>query len=210
MREQLPRPLAVAQFGERHGGPDRGMRVLAAVFAHAGHVALDVAGVHRRTCRTADRAAGSVRRRGAPGAGRAIPCACWRRSGAPHAGKHRPALRRWSRSGIRRCRRSPAACRRRTRRGDTRRRPTRSAPVRCCSLSTSLFAASRQSRGRRAARNLGEAGRAPRQEESQPHAFASPAFADAVHAVVPVAGADQRQAVLAERSKLCLIARTQC
>ena len=35
------------------------------------------------------------------------------------------------------------------------------------------------------------------QEPAQPHALAAAVFADAVHAVVPVAGADERQAVLA-------------
>ncbi len=35
------------------------------------------------------------------------------------------------------------------------------------------------------------------QEPAQPHALAAAVFTDAVHAVVPVAGADERQAVLA-------------
>ena len=34
------------------------------------------------------------------------------------------------------------------------------------------------------------------QEPAEPDAFAAAVFADAIHAVVPVAGADQRQAVL--------------
>ena len=37
----------IAQRGEGHHGPDGAVRVLAAVFAHAGDVALDVAGVQR-------------------------------------------------------------------------------------------------------------------------------------------------------------------
>ena len=40
------------------------------------------------------------------------------------------------------------------------------------------------------------------QEPAEPDALALPQFADAVHAVVPVAGADQRQAVGAERQAL--------
>ena len=35
------------------------------------------------------------------------------------------------------------------------------------------------------------------QEPAEPHALAAAVLADAVHAVVPVAGADQRQAMLA-------------
>ena len=58
---ELPGALAIAQRGERHRRPDRGVRVLAAVLAHAGHVAVDVAGIEVRACRTADRAAGSAR-----------------------------------------------------------------------------------------------------------------------------------------------------
>ena len=48
------------------------------------------------------------------------------------------------------------------------------------------------------------------QEEAEPDAFALPLLADAVHAVVPVAGAHQRQAVLAEQSAAASSARTQC
>ena len=40
--QQLPGPL-VAQLRQRHDRPDRGVGVLAAVLAHAGHIALDVA-----------------------------------------------------------------------------------------------------------------------------------------------------------------------
>src|SRR5690606_1069022 len=41
------------------------------------------------------------------------------------------------------------------------------------------------------------------QEPAEPHALALAAFADPVHAVIPVAGADERQAVLAgERQAL--------
>ena len=48
------------------------------------------------------------------------------------------------------------------------------------------------------ARNLSEAHEHFIQEKSQPHAFALAVFAHQVHAVVPVTGADERQAVLAE------------
>ena len=45
---QFPGAPAVAQGREGHGRPDGGVGVLAAVLAHAGHVALDVAGVQLR------------------------------------------------------------------------------------------------------------------------------------------------------------------
>src|SRR3546814_4805068 len=43
----------------------------------------------------------------------------------------------------------------------------------------------------------GEKRDGPHQKPTEPHAFALPAFTDPVHAVVPVAGADERQAVFA-------------
>ena len=48
MRDQFPRPPAVAQRGERHRRPDRRVRVLAAVLSHARDVAFDVAGIQVR------------------------------------------------------------------------------------------------------------------------------------------------------------------
>ena len=42
--EQFPRAFLVAHHGKRRRGPDRGMGILAAVLAHAGHVAFDIAG----------------------------------------------------------------------------------------------------------------------------------------------------------------------
>src|SRR3546814_3576607 len=45
--EQVPRARVVAKFGEGHRRPHRGVGVLAAVLAHAGHVAADVAGILR-------------------------------------------------------------------------------------------------------------------------------------------------------------------
>ena len=48
-------------------------------------------------------------------------------------------------------------------------------------------------------RHLAEAQQHVVEEEPQPHAFAATAFADPVHAIVPVASADQRQAALAQQ-----------
>ena len=67
-RQQLPGTAAVAQRGERHRRPHGGVRVLAAVLAHAGDIALDVARIHTPTRRTAGRATGPGRDRDAPGA----------------------------------------------------------------------------------------------------------------------------------------------
>jgi len=47
-RHQLPGAARVAQLGEGHSRPDRCMRILAAIFTHAGHIPLDITGVHRR------------------------------------------------------------------------------------------------------------------------------------------------------------------
>ena len=47
-------------------------------------------------------------------------------------------------------------------------------------------------------RQFGELREHVKQEERQPHALASAVLADEIHAVVPVAAAHQRQAVLAE------------
>src|SRR6185312_13292798 len=45
--EQLARAVAVAQRGPGEDRPDRAVRVLPAVLAHAGRIALDVAGILR-------------------------------------------------------------------------------------------------------------------------------------------------------------------
>ena len=89
--EQLDGLVAVAELRQGHHRPQCRMRVLAAVLAHAGQVALDVARIER----------GRVEGRGAP-----------------------PSSARWSRCGIPRVAPNRAACRRRSTRGDTSRRPT--------------------------------------------------------------------------------------
>src|SRR5258706_411259 len=43
--EELARAVTVPERGPGHDGPDRGMRVLASVLAHAGRIALDVSGI---------------------------------------------------------------------------------------------------------------------------------------------------------------------
>ena len=108
---------------QRHHDPDRGVRVLAAVLADARRIALDVAGILRRSIERRRRAAAaicgpramSVR---ADGVHRALGEALRaRRPTAP------PRTARSSRSGTRRSAPSRAACRRRSSRAGTTRRP---------------------------------------------------------------------------------------
>jgi hypothetical protein len=58
-----------------------------------------------------------------------------------------------------------------------------------------LPAALREGRVAAQARDLAEIGKHPAQEEPQPDALAPALLADPVHPVVPVARADERQAV---------------
>ena len=123
--EERPRALAVAERGERHRGPDRRVRVLAAVLAHAGHVALDVAGRAAARCRTAassSRTSRVVAR--ARGAACSESIALRGALGRCRAREHRPALRDRVDAALARCAPSRAACRRRNRRAGTRRRPS--------------------------------------------------------------------------------------
>ena len=71
--EQCERALAPAERRDRAHGPGRGVRVLPAVLADTGHVALDVAGRRVAACRRAARAAGSAVPRAAPARARARP-----------------------------------------------------------------------------------------------------------------------------------------
>jgi hypothetical protein len=89
-------------------------------------------------------------------------------------------------------------CHRRSRRAGTRRRPSHAA--RGCRAGARPRARQRSTNGSIAAqaRHLGEARQYLVQEEAEPDALAAALDADPVHAVVPVAGAHQRQTVLAE------------
>ena len=117
--------------GEGEHRPERGVRVLAAVLAHARHVALDVAGARASSCRTAASAAGSAGRRASPDARRPIPSPGAR---APDRRRRRgrPTTARSRRCGTPCSPSTRAACRRRSRRGGTTRRP-RPARARCSS-----------------------------------------------------------------------------
>ena len=121
----------------------------------------------------------------------------------------RPTTAESNRSGIRRSAPIPAACHRRSTRADTIRRPM-AVRARCASR-----AASPRYRSARAvvAARFAERREAVSTEcRKKPSHVLSPrpAGADAVHAVVPVAAAEQRQAVRARRSMPLSIARMQC
>ncbi len=189
----FPGAAAVALRGEGHCRPDRGVGVLAAVFAHAGHVALDISGVQvglvERRVEQLDQA------RFAPNQ------ACVQRLhgtarmiGIRDAGQHRPTLR--DRVDL------AFAVARRAQRGAVV-EPGAAIPAAVPGVLFDVFA---QTVAFRCA-EFGEIGVVvlPRQraelaqhldqEEAQPDALALAVDADPIHAVVPVAGADQRQAV---------------
>ena len=52
-REQVCRLVALAELREGHHRPHGGVGVLAAIFADARRIALDIAGIARRSCRMA-------------------------------------------------------------------------------------------------------------------------------------------------------------
>ena len=184
------------------------MGVLAAVLPHAGDVAFDVAGIQvgfvERRVEQLDQpvlAANQVLVHRVHGHARRARDRRRRRAPTSFAG--------WNRSGIRDCSPSRAACRRRSRRGDTTRRPSR-AP-RCSGAAARPPCRSVRRRTDRRAASASSANCIEHvvQEKAQPDAFAPALLAHQVHAVVPVAGADERQAVLAE-SQALRMARTQC
>jgi hypothetical protein len=144
--------------------------VLAPVLADARHVPLDVAGLERPGIEGGASAAGSAGRRAGPGAPRRRPS----RGGPASARRRRrsrPRSVRSSRSGTRRPAPSPAGSRRRTRRAS--RRPGVAAGL----------------------GQLGGPAQGRQQEPGEPDALAAPLGFDAIHPVVPVAGAHQGQAV---------------
>ena len=192
-REQLPRTFGVVEGRERHRRPERGMRVLAAVLAHAGNVALDVARrrprrVERRIEQLHDAGVGvhEMRMEGvhrAPGA-----------LGRRRAREHRPALRD---------RVDPAlgvACR-----AERRAVVEPGTAVPGAVPRGGFDAPGKRLRFALALRGETCVGARPRQrrvalqhrnqEEREPDALALAAGADEVHAVVPVARSHERQAM---------------
>ena len=173
------------------------MRVLPAIFSHARDVSSDIAGIQ----------IGFVEGRIQKLDQRSVPaheafvhcihchaCALCRR----RLPREPTSSARSNRSGIPRCSATRAACHRRSRRGDTTRRPSRS--PRCSPRSRILSASQRSAKEGSpcSARKHGELLEHFTQEEGQPDAFAFAVPAHQIHAVVPVTGPDERQAVLAE------------
>ena len=195
-RQQFPRAAAVAQCGKGHRGPDRRMGILPAVFPHPGNVALDVAGIQ---VRFVERRVQKLDQAVLPANKELVHrfhCRA-RAFGIPGAGQNRPALRdRVDLAfGI-------------ARRAERRAVVEVSAPVPFAVPAVLFDIAAQAERlppgsvlrrtDRHAAARLAESHEHFIQEESQPDAFALAVLAHQVHAVVPVAGADERQAVLAE------------
>ncbi len=198
--EQFERALAVAaQRGGEHR-PERGVRVLRAVLAYTGQVALDVAGVVRHVIE---------RRREQHDQPRVVAhelvlerahrlLLARRIAGA---GDHAPALRD----------RIDAALLARAR-AERRAIVEVGAPIPFAVPATRLHGSGVRRRlrpelrrgGRIAARGdvLGEIPQRGGEEPAEPDALAAPFDAHATHAVVPVADADQRQAVRASRGRL--------
>ena len=190
--EQLDRLVAVAELRQGPHRPQRRVRVLAAVLAHAGEVALDIAGLE----------GGLVERRGEQrDHARISPHEL--RSHSVHgalgvrrrrrAGEHGPALRDGVDAALGQLR------------GAERRAVVEvGAPVPVSvprllehGLEPLAFAPPAVGSGGVAARghDRAEIAQNLRHEPAEPHALAAAAVPDTVHAVVPVAGADQRQAV---------------
>ncbi len=195
-REQLRGLVSRAELRKGEDRPHGGMAVLPAILAQARRIALDVAGIERRLVegrREQERQAvvatdemlfqGSHRHRGAHGIGRAR--------------QHRPGLG----NGI-----DPAfLVRLRTEPGSIiegraaipfavprfalERLPHRGGMVAPASGAVSV-ATFRQRR---------EELDGPHQQPAEPDAFAPPTFADPAHPVIPVACADERQAVFASQ-----------
>ena len=195
--QQFPGAFAIAELGECHRRPDCCVGVLAAVLAHTGYIATDVAGiVHGRVewrieqldqLRIASHQMCVER-------GHRLACAV----GIAGAGKYRPALR--DRIDV-----AFVALRRTQRRAVVEpRAPIPGAvPAVLFEALAQLFGRIHAMIGERGvgarAGNAGELRQRVEQEETQPHALALAALAHAIHAVVPVAAAHQRQAAFAEQ-----------
>ena len=193
--EQLPGAIGVAERCERERGPHRGVRVLAAVFAHARHIALDVAGRRLRRIegwgeQLDDPCVGmdEVAMKRFHGGARAF--------GRRRAGQHRPALRDRVDLAFRTGGRSQ--------RGAVV-EPGALVPVavpRACfdalaQLPGFDFAQVGEGGVGVSARDRRESFQHRDQKEGQPDAFTLARRANQVHAVVPVARSHQRQSVLA-------------
>ena len=188
-----PSRLADLRIGQDR--PHGGVAVLAAVLAQAGRVALDVARIERGLVE------GRREQQSQPIvlADQVLVPATpspWSARGIGRARQAPPRIARSNRSGILRFVASRARFRRRSSRADTIRRPTlrARAPRAACPHVRASGARGPASRASASGANSSMV-----RTSSQPSQTLSPcaAFADPVHAVVPIAAADQRQAVLA-------------
>ena len=195
-REEFPGVFAVAHERKAHRGPDRAVRVLAAILAHPGDVTLDVTGIERgmiegriKQLDEAGRAADQALIHGLHG----LP----RPGRIAGAADHRPALREGIDLAFRIGRGSerfaivevgttvPLA---------VPRMLLDVLPELACLIEAVIGEGGVVPRARQA-RKLGEH---VVQEEGQPDALAAAVVAHPVHAVIPVAAPDEGQAVYAE------------
>ena len=194
--QQLPGARAVAQARKRHCRPDRRMGVLATIFAYARYITADVAGVQvglvEGWVEQLDQRMVAPYQPG-------IDClhGNLRAFGIAGAGQHGPALRNRIDLAFRIAGRAewcavveisapvPAAIP--AVRLDVALQDASLFDAACTECAIALQVG-----------DLRKARQHIEQEECQPHAFAAAFLADLVHTVVPVAGADQRQAVHAE------------
>ena len=186
-----PSPSAAKAMTDQIGG----MGVLAAVLADAGRIALDVAGIERRLVERRREQQRQAVIRGGPAALDGRHRACGARRDRPPR-RSRPGLRdRVDPAFV--VRASRAACRRRSSRADTSRRPSRRARATLAARRRARASARRAPSSPRASASGAKAVSVACR--NQPSQTLSPLpLADPVHAVVPVAGADQRQAVRAD------------
>ena len=208
MAEQLPRACGIAERRECHRRPDGRVRVLAAVLAHALHVALDVA---RAGIGVVERRIEQLDQRRVPADELRVDGVHRLRARAAHCPRRTtpPSSARSNRSGIRRCSTFPAASRRRTRRGGTRRHPNRVARWRRAAGPTRSSSVRRTTRRRVAApvRRTASA-RRHRKKPSQTLSPLPPAptrFMPSLQSPEPISGKP-----CAPKRRPCSMARTQC
>ena len=185
--EGAPGVLHLAQFRQGDPRPASRVRVLPAVFAHAGHVTGDIANGIRLAVERRREQAQNARvpvdqplLHGLHGALAAL---------ALQPGEHRPTLRQ---------RVDPLAAAHGVARVVVRAQIPAAIPGALFEHAVELFGKREQLAF---AREAAKAARHHGKELREPHAFAAAARADPVHAVVPIAAAHQNQAVFARQAR---------
>ncbi len=198
--QQFPRAAAVAQCGKGHRRPDRRVRVLPAVLPYTGNVSLDIA---RIQVRFVERRVQELDQAVVP-SNKKLVHRFHRRAGAcrhPRRRRERTSFARWNRSGIRDYLPNPAESRRQSKRAGTTRRPSHAPRYRRASERPPPGSVRRMT-DRRAGVRFPRTAQALHTGKIPARRFHPCRAAHQVHAVVPVARADERQAVLAAAEAL--------